>query len=252
MRSRCTSTASARIVAGVAAPRRHRARRLRRAAAHGGPGMSDHPPTREELAVSLAVNAASKPFNIAVAVVAFVVVLLIGAPAFVALLVAVVLYTAAVARTMFDGDEAERVTRKHHGGAGEPASRTRRRRPRARPGPGPGAPAAAAGYPAAALAVALLAPGGLDRRREARHLDLELLPVARGGPGTWGRAAVRGSGSWTEATPVARLAVQIGDRTPDGRPGRRATARAARPRARGSRRAAPAPRGVGCPRRALP
>jgi hypothetical protein len=81
--------------------------------------VSDRPPTREELAVSLATNAASKPFNIAVAVIAFAVVLLIGAPAFLALLVAVVLYTAAVARTMFDGDEAERVARKHRG-AGEP------------------------------------------------------------------------------------------------------------------------------------
>lgn len=64
--------------------------------------------------MSLATNAASKPFNIAVAVVAFLVVLLIGTPVFLALLVAVVLYTAAVARTMFDADEAERVTRKHH------------------------------------------------------------------------------------------------------------------------------------------
>jgi hypothetical protein len=82
--------------------------------------VSDRPPTREELAVALAINAASKPFNIAVGVVAFVVALLIGAPAFVALPAAVVLYTAAVARTMFDGDEAERVTRKHHGRAGEP------------------------------------------------------------------------------------------------------------------------------------
>jgi hypothetical protein len=81
--------------------------------------MSDRPPTRDELAVSLAVNAASKALNIAVAVVAFVVVLLVGAPAFVALLVAVVLYTAAVARTMFDADEAERVERKHRG-SGEP------------------------------------------------------------------------------------------------------------------------------------
>jgi hypothetical protein len=81
--------------------------------------VSDPPPTREELAVSLATNAASKPLNIAVAVVAFVVVLLVGAPAFVALLAGVVLYTAAVARTMFDGDEAERVARKHDG-AGEP------------------------------------------------------------------------------------------------------------------------------------
>ena len=94
--------------------------------------------------MSLATNAASKPFNIAVAVVAFVVVLLIGAPAFVALLVAVVLYTAAVARTMFDGDEAERVARKHRrrGRAG-PA----RLGPRARRGSGS---AAAADHLAAA------------------------------------------------------------------------------------------------------
>jgi hypothetical protein len=81
--------------------------------------VSDRPPTREELAVSLATNAASKPFNIAVAVVALVVVLLIGAPAFVAVLAAAVLYTGAVARTMFDRDEAERVERKH-ASAGEP------------------------------------------------------------------------------------------------------------------------------------
>jgi hypothetical protein len=83
--------------------------------------VSDRPPTRDELAVSLAVNAASKPFNIAVAVVAFVAALLLGAPAVVALLVVLVLYTAAVGRTMFDGDEAERVARKHDdGGASEP------------------------------------------------------------------------------------------------------------------------------------
>jgi type III secretory pathway component EscV len=77
--------------------------------------VSDRPPTREELAASLATNAASKPLNIAVAVVAFGVALLLGAPAFVAVLVAVVLYTVAVGRTMFDADEAERVARKHHG-----------------------------------------------------------------------------------------------------------------------------------------
>jgi type III secretory pathway component EscV len=80
--------------------------------------MSERPPTREELAVSLATNAASKPFNIAVAVIALAVALLVGAPAFVALPVAVVLYTAAVARTMFDADEADRVASKH---TGEPA-----------------------------------------------------------------------------------------------------------------------------------
>jgi hypothetical protein len=77
--------------------------------------VSDRPPTREELAASLAVNAASKPFNIAIAVVAFGATVLLGAPAVVALLVALVLYTAAVGRTMFDRDEAERVARKHHG-----------------------------------------------------------------------------------------------------------------------------------------
>lgn len=77
--------------------------------------MSDRPPTREELAVALATNAASKPFNIAVAVITLAVVLLVGAPAFVALPAAVVLYTAAVARTMFDADEAERVARKRSG-----------------------------------------------------------------------------------------------------------------------------------------
>jgi hypothetical protein len=82
--------------------------------------VSDRLPTREELAVAMATNAASKPFNIVIAVVAFGVVLLIGASALVALLVGVVLYTAAVARTMFDRDEAERVARKHDGGASEP------------------------------------------------------------------------------------------------------------------------------------
>jgi hypothetical protein len=77
--------------------------------------VSERPPTREELAVSLAANAASKPFNLAVAVVGLAAPLLLGAPAFVALPAAVVLYTAAVARTMFDGDEAERVERRHRG-----------------------------------------------------------------------------------------------------------------------------------------
>jgi hypothetical protein len=81
--------------------------------------VSGRPPTREELAVALATNAASKPFNIAVAVVTLAVALLAGAPAFVALPAAVVLYTLAVARTMFDGDETGRVERKRRG-AGEP------------------------------------------------------------------------------------------------------------------------------------
>jgi hypothetical protein len=77
--------------------------------------VSDRPPpSNQEIAASLAVNAAGKPLNLAVGVVAFVVALVVGAPATIALLVALVLYTAAVGRTMFDGDEAERVARKHH------------------------------------------------------------------------------------------------------------------------------------------
>jgi hypothetical protein len=76
--------------------------------------VSDRPPpTSQELAASLAVNAAGKPLNLAVGIVAFVVALVAGAPAIVALLVALVLYTVAVGRTMFDRDEAERVTRRH-------------------------------------------------------------------------------------------------------------------------------------------
>ncbi len=69
----------------------------------------DRPPTREELAAALAANAAAKPFNIAVLLVTFGAGLAVGAPLVLVLLVAMVIYTAAVARTMFDGDEAERV-----------------------------------------------------------------------------------------------------------------------------------------------
>ncbi len=77
--------------------------------------MTDRPPpSNRELAASLAVNAAGKPLNIAVGVVAFVIALVVGAPAAIALLVALVLYTAAVGRTMFDGAETARVTQKHH------------------------------------------------------------------------------------------------------------------------------------------
>jgi hypothetical protein len=69
----------------------------------------DRPPTREELAAALAANAASKPFNIAVLLVVFGAGLAVGAPLPLAFLVALVIYAAAAARTMFDGDEAERV-----------------------------------------------------------------------------------------------------------------------------------------------
>jgi hypothetical protein len=69
----------------------------------------DRPPSREELAAALAANAAAKPFNIAVLLGTFGAGLAVGASAALALLVALVVYAAAAARTMFDGDEAERV-----------------------------------------------------------------------------------------------------------------------------------------------
>ncbi len=71
--------------------------------------LPGEPPTREELAAAMAANAAAKPLNIAVLLVAFVAGLAVGAPLPLALLVALVLYAAAAARTMFDGDEAQRV-----------------------------------------------------------------------------------------------------------------------------------------------
>jgi hypothetical protein len=69
----------------------------------------DRPPTREELAAALAANAAAKPFNIAVLLGTFGAGVAVGAPLILVLLVALVVYAAAAARTMFDGDEAERV-----------------------------------------------------------------------------------------------------------------------------------------------
>jgi hypothetical protein len=71
----------------------------------------DRPPTREELAAALAANAAAKPFNIAVLLVTFGAGLVVGAPLPLVLLVALVVYAGAAARTMFDGDEADRVAR---------------------------------------------------------------------------------------------------------------------------------------------
>lgn len=69
----------------------------------------DKPPTRDELAVALAVNAATKPFNIGMLLVVFAAGLAVGAPLPLALLAALVVYSVAAGRTMFDGDEAERV-----------------------------------------------------------------------------------------------------------------------------------------------
>jgi hypothetical protein len=77
---------------------------------HGEP--PEQGPTREELAAALAANAAAKPFNIAVLVGSFAAALAVGGSVVVALLVALVVYAAAAARTMFDGEEADRVAAK--------------------------------------------------------------------------------------------------------------------------------------------
>jgi hypothetical protein len=77
-------------------------------------------PSREELAAALAANAAAKPFNIAVALFAFGAALVAGAPLPIALLAALVVYSAAAARTMFDGDEAERVAQRRRAGRKAP------------------------------------------------------------------------------------------------------------------------------------
>jgi DNA primase len=69
----------------------------------------DRPPSREELATALAANAAAKPFNLAVLIGTLGAGLAVGASVPLALMVALVIYAAAAARTMFDGDEAERV-----------------------------------------------------------------------------------------------------------------------------------------------
>jgi type III secretory pathway component EscV len=71
-------------------------------------------PTEAQIASELASNAAFKPYNILAAVVALVVALVAGAPAFVALVVTMVVYAAAAARTMFDRGETERVTAAAH------------------------------------------------------------------------------------------------------------------------------------------
>jgi hypothetical protein len=69
----------------------------------------DRPYTRQEFAGQLVANAAAKPFNVALLVVVFGAGLAVGTPLGLALLVALVVYAAAGARTFFDADEADRV-----------------------------------------------------------------------------------------------------------------------------------------------
>jgi hypothetical protein len=76
----------------------------------GEPGRPPPQPSSQALAGALAANAATKPFNILAALAGFAVPFAVGAPVIVALLVAMVVYAAAAARTMFDAAETERVT----------------------------------------------------------------------------------------------------------------------------------------------
>jgi len=69
----------------------------------------EKPPSREQIAVDLAVNAATKPFNLVVLVAVVAGGLAVGTPFVVALLVAAVVYTVAVGVTLMSADEAARV-----------------------------------------------------------------------------------------------------------------------------------------------
>ncbi len=67
------------------------------------------PYSRSEFAGALVANAAAKPFNIALLVGTMAAAVLVGGTVLVALLVALVIYAVAVARTFLDEDEAEQV-----------------------------------------------------------------------------------------------------------------------------------------------
>jgi hypothetical protein len=67
------------------------------------------PYSRSEFAGALVANAAAKPFNIALLVGTMGAAVLVGGTVLIALLVALVIYAIAVARTFLDEDEAEQV-----------------------------------------------------------------------------------------------------------------------------------------------
>jgi hypothetical protein len=67
------------------------------------------PYDRRDFAGALAANAAAKPFNLAVLVVTMGAAVVVGGPVIVALLVALVVYAIACARTFFDEEEADKV-----------------------------------------------------------------------------------------------------------------------------------------------
>jgi hypothetical protein len=73
------------------------------------PDLPDRPYSRQEFAGALAANAAAKPFNLALLLIVFGGGLAVGSALPLALVVALVVYAAACARTFLDGDEADRV-----------------------------------------------------------------------------------------------------------------------------------------------
>jgi uncharacterized membrane protein len=84
------------------------------------------PYDRREFAGALAANAASKPFNVAVLVVVMAAGVVVGGAVVVSLIVALVLYAIACARTFFDEQEADRVlARERRGRARKAAPRSK-------------------------------------------------------------------------------------------------------------------------------
>lgn len=75
----------------------------------------DKPYSREQYAGALAANAAAKPFNLALAVATIGAAMLVGAQFPIALIVGLLIYAIAAARTFFDEDEAAEVLARERG-----------------------------------------------------------------------------------------------------------------------------------------
>jgi hypothetical protein len=90
-------------------------------------GEVDRPYSRQEYAGALAANAAAKPFNLALAVGTIAAAMLVGAQFALALVVGLVIYAIAAARTFFDEDEASEVLARERGARKAAVTSTRAR-----------------------------------------------------------------------------------------------------------------------------